>query len=174
MTPDNEKRLASDVGFAGDPVDYARFAERFAAWSAEIERAADEHGQPLNEQMTAIARAVGVRRPERIRLQLVEEIPFPWDDPELTRMGRQLGLVGEGIRGNAQIFGYAVLSVPSYARSPEKMAHEFVHVMQVEREGSFEAFVRRYLTEVRDFGYRQAPLEREAYAANERFSKNKP
>ncbi|MCC5806781.1 MAG: hypothetical protein JJU00_10680 [Opitutales bacterium] len=149
---------------------FARFASLYSAWSAEVERAASVHGTPLDARMKGVARAVGVSHPERIHIRIVEEIPFPWHDCELTEMGKQLGLVGDGIRGNAQVFGYAVLSVPEYARSVEKMAHEFVHVMQVEREGSFEAFVRRYLTEVRAFGYRRAPLEVEAYAANERFA----
>ncbi|MCC5838999.1 MAG: hypothetical protein JJT96_02660 [Opitutales bacterium] len=161
---------SEDTQGIDDTATFARFAALFSAWSAEIERAAHVHGAPLDAQMADVARAVGVRHPERIRLQIVDEIPFPWHDPELTKLGKQLGLVGEGVRGNAQIFGYAVLSVPEYACSVEKMAHEFVHVMQVEREGSFEAFVRRYLTEVRDFGYHHAPLELEAYAANERFS----
>ncbi len=157
----------------GDAAVYARFAERFAAWSAEIDRAALVRGDALDAKMEAVARAVGVCHPERIRIQIVDEIPFPWHDPELRETGQRLGLVGDGIRGNAQVFGYAVLSVPDYARSVEKMAHEFVHVMQVEREGSFEAFVRRYLTEVREFGYHRAPLEIEAYAANERFAEGR-
>jgi len=63
-----------------------------------------------------------------------------------------------------------VLSRAEFAHSIPKMAHELMHVRQVQEAGGFEPFLRNYLREVLTHGYRQAPYEIEAYAVNERYA----
>jgi len=50
------------------------------------------------------------------------------------------------------------------------VTHELVHVTQYERLGSFEAFLRPYLTEcITPPGYPNGPMEREAITVSERL-----
>jgi hypothetical protein len=44
-----------------------------------------------------------------------------------------------------------------------------VHVMQIERTGSFSVYALQYLTDLAKYGYAKAPLEVEAYKANKKY-----
>jgi hypothetical protein len=167
--PEAPVALGNDTHTLDDDAAVEMFARRFAAWAKVEEERARREGVPLRPRLREIAHEIGVTNVDQVRILVVDTIPFPEHDPFLVAMGQQLGLVGPGIVGNAQIFGEVILSRPEYAESDEKMAHELGHVMQVQREGSFEHFLIRYLHEVRQYGYRQAPLEVEAYALNERY-----
>jgi hypothetical protein len=50
--------------------------------------------------------------------------------------------------------------------------HELVHVAQWEHLGA-KSFINRYLTELKVYGYDEAPLEKMAYYAQSRFEINK-
>ena len=53
-----------------------------AEWAEEEEQRVLHEGVPLSEQEMTDANAIGVRRPERIRLLRVEAVPMP-TDPQL-------------------------------------------------------------------------------------------
>jgi hypothetical protein len=129
------------------------------AWAESQERAILRSGVPLAEGQLADARRVGVLQPERVRLLQVAEIPTP-DDPALAAAARTVGLLspfsvgltlGYGIFIRAEQWGRRVLVV-----------HELAHVMQYERCGGIEAFLRQYLHECVTAGYSGSMLEREA------------
>jgi hypothetical protein len=149
--------------------DIDRFAREFAAWAAPIEAQARREGRPLSPRMLVIAREMGLPDPEAPRVLVVDTIPFPHENAFLRDLGLRLGLIGPGITGNAQIFGEMILSRESFAHAIPLVAHELMHVRQVQAAGGFEPFLRRYLREVRTHGYRQAPYEVEAHAMNERY-----
>ena len=88
----------------------------------------------------------------------LRECPLP-DDPELGRQVRALGLGSDDAGGFGR--GYAVLIKPRFQSERWLLAHELVHVAQRERLGS-EAFIRRYLLELKTVGYGRSPLEMEA------------
>lgn len=146
------------------------FAHRYAGWAAGIEQQARQEGQALSPRMIEIAHEMGLSQPESLRILIKEEIPFPHEDDFLREIGLRLGLIGPGIVGNAQIFGEMVLSRAEFAHSIPKMAHELMHVRQVQEAGGFEPFLRKYLREVLTSGYSQAPYEIEAYAINESYA----
>ncbi|TVR50771.1 MAG: hypothetical protein EA425_09135 [Puniceicoccaceae bacterium] len=148
----------------------AAFVGPFARWAAVIDADALLRGEPLRPKLLKIGRELGLRAPEANRILVVDVIPFPHHDSALVETATRLGLIGPGIRGNAQVFGGSILSTPEFAASDEKMAHELVHLRQIERAGSFESFLRCYLEQVRTHGYHDAPYEVEAYAANERYA----
>lgn len=59
--------------------------------------------------------------------------------------------------------GHSILIVKGYM-SAWLVSHELRHVQQYEALGGVEAFIPRYLNEIAEFGYDNAPLERDARA----------
>ena len=49
--------------------------------------------------------------------------------------------------------------------------HELVHVIQYD-ELTQQGFIKRYIQEIKDFGYDNAPLEKMAYELEDRYKKN--
>jgi hypothetical protein len=116
-------------------------------------------GKPLDAPQRALARAAGVRHPERVRVARVDAIPRP-GDAQLREAAAQVGLLGPHTVGLA--LGYAVLLRSGFAEDAEVLAHELRHVRQYECYGSIKAFLSVYLPQLVQFGYAQAPLEVDA------------
>lgn len=119
-------------------------------------------GRPLAPEEQALARELGVRHPERVRVVVTGNLPWP-SEPALKREAVRLGLDTLPEAGRAM--GYAILLKPHAAGEPQALAHELVHVAQMERLGR-EAFLRRYFAELYQVGYTCSALEREARAAS--------
>ena len=127
-------------------------------WVNDVEIKLIDSGRPLSEDEVAIAKSVGVRSPERVRVVVLSEFPLPKNEvllAEATRYG--LGSNAEGGR----TMGYVILLKERFAKTRWIMAHELVHVAQQEKMGR-ESFLRRLMVEYELMGYRRAPLELEA------------
>jgi hypothetical protein len=127
-------------------------------WLNETEASLLEGGRRLSSVEIAIAQAVGVQEPDRVRIVVLGGFPMPEDDAlrmEAIRLG--FGSTAEGGR----TMGYVIMLKPRYAQARWVLAQELVHVAQQERMRR-EAFVRRFLVEQELLGYRRAPLELEA------------
>jgi hypothetical protein len=105
-----------------------------------------------------IARAVGVQKPDLIRVAGVEQLPLP-EQPALREAALQTGLLGPGAVGIT--LGYAVIVRRGHATTC-LLSHEFRHVYQYESAGSIAAFLPVYLKQIVEFGYDDAPLEIDA------------
>ncbi|MCU7553192.1 hypothetical protein OCL06_01115 [Alteromonas sp. ASW11-19] len=99
----------------------------------------------------------------------VDEVPFPYENFALKTFGEAVGLVGEGIVNNAQVFGYSIYVRNGFELDRPKLAHELVHVLQVER-ASLASVVTQHFSDMAEFGYDKAPLEVEASQANKTYS----
>ena len=128
------------------------------AWAKAQEAVGAELGRPLNEHAVSIALAVGVYRPERIRLVRAYDLPWP-GDPLLRKVAKSAGFLGSDTIGVT--FGYSVF-IRSGQDSPRVQAHEFRHVRQYEDAGSFSAFLERYFSQIASVGYIHADLEKDA------------
>ena len=127
-------------------------------WLNETETNLHKTGQPLSEADVAMARAVGVQQPERVRVIILAEFPVPENDDLLTEASKYgLGSEAEGGR----TMGYVILLKKKYSNERWILAHELVHVAQQEQIGK-EAFIRRFIAERELMGYGRAPLELEA------------
>jgi len=124
------------------------------ASAGEILRA----GRALDADGLALARSVGVLRPELVRVQSVATIPTP-DDPSLRRAAMYTGLLGPHVAGLT--LGHGIYIVSGHD-SPRLLSHECRHVHQYEVAGSIAAFLRVYLKQIADFGYEDAPYEVDA------------
>jgi hypothetical protein len=115
-------------------------------------------GEPLNEYSLALARQVGVVNPERIRLSFIVQLPLP-NDPILRQAALQTGLLGPNMVGLT--LGYGIY-ICHGNNSPRLLSHEFRHVQQYEQAGSIAAYLPKYLQQIVQFGYTDAPYEIDA------------
>lgn len=137
-----------------------RLLPKVIAWAEAQAAETLSRGEPLTDAELRLARAVGVRRPERIRLVEVPELPLP-GDPELRAAALETGLIGPQMAGST--LGYAIHVVEGH-RTSRLVSHECRHVHQYEAAGSIAAFLTEYLRQIVEHGYEDAPLEVDARA----------
>lgn len=129
------------------------------AWGHRLAQQIEDQGEPLAPHWQSIARQVGVREVQRIRLLKVSALPLP-DDMALVNAVRHYGLFGPGAVGLT--LGYGIVLAGAGANSPRILSHEFRHVHQFEQAGSLEAFIGQYVAQLAQHGYRNAPYEIDA------------
>ena len=142
---------------------------QYVDWAYETEKRGLESGAPLNVRELALAAEIGIQKPEKVRIVHVDEVPFPYENFALKTLGEALGFIGEGITNNAQAFGYSIYVRNGYELNRPKLAHELVHVLQIERT-SLEHVITQHFSDIAEFGYDKAPLEIEAFKANKQYA----
>lgn len=140
----------------------------YIEWAVQTEVKGLQQGVALAEPQLLIAKEIGIQSPEKVRLVYVDEVPFPRENVMLNAVGEALGFVGEGIINNAQVFGYSIYVRKGYPLTTPNLAHELVHVLQIERS-SLEQVITQHFADLITFGYDDSPLEVEAFKANERY-----
>ena len=134
---------------------------RATEWAIRLAAEASATGTYLDPQLVDIARRVGVRHPERIRLRVVDKVPLP-TDPMLAQAARQAGLAGEGMVGIT--LGNVVFVRSGHETDVRLLSHEFRHVAQYESSGGIAGFLEVHLRHLAAFGYEDAPFEIDARA----------
>jgi ADP-ribose pyrophosphatase YjhB (NUDIX family) len=137
------------------------------AWAAWQARRIARHGAPLSAAEREVAESVGVIEPERIRVLLVERIPFPGGGL-VDRLALRWGLPGTHVDGLT--LGHGIF-LRRHAATLRLLAHECRHVQQVEAAGSLMRFLADYLRQVARHGYEQAPFEIDARLAAARWAR---
>ncbi|PYT61401.1 MAG: hypothetical protein DMG35_09355 [Acidobacteria bacterium] len=133
------------------------------AWAEVQSHHVAQTGQSLDLAGLALARRVGVQRPELIRMKLVGQIRLP-TDPILQQAAIQTGLLGPETVGLT--LGHSIF-ITQGNLTPRVLSHECRHVYQYELGGSIAAFLPVYLQQIASVCYYDAPLEQDA-RANER------
>ena len=128
------------------------------AWAEEREAEILSAGQTLNVEGLSIARMVGVMSPERIRVTLVDRLPLP-SDPQLQQAALATGLLGPNMIGLTLGYG---LYICNGHFTPRLLSHECRHVYQYEQAGSIALYLPRYLQQIAEVGYDDAPFEIDA------------
>ncbi|MEO0343253.1 MAG: hypothetical protein AAF198_07435 [Pseudomonadota bacterium] len=123
-----------------------------------LEAHALEVGRPLSPQGIKLARSLGVRNPEKVRIVIVKKIP---KTNTAERIIQATPLVNPGTVIAGLAAGYGIFLAEGYGDKIWVLAHELVHTAQFERYG-MEEMTRRYLTESVVLRDRLIPLEREA------------
>jgi hypothetical protein len=134
---------------------------RAVSWAEAQSSIVLMNGDMLKPCELDLARGVGVVKPEKIRIGVVDHLPLP-TDTGLRSAAVQTGLLGPGMIGLT--LGYAVLIRRGHEASSRLLSHEFRHVYQYEAAGSIAAFLPGYLQQIVTFGYVNAPLEADARA----------
>jgi hypothetical protein len=131
------------------------------AWAEARAKKAAEVGTPLTPDEQNIARAVGVTKPELVRVEIVgDRLPMP-DEPILQAAALQAGLLGPGMVGLT--LGHSIFICRGH-KTRRLMSHELRHVYQYEQHGSIAGFLPVYLIQVLKVGYQNAEFERDARA----------
>jgi hypothetical protein len=128
-------------------------------WVSAKERVALENGVALRKNQLSDARDLGVRYPERVRIFLVAQIPFP-KHPILKAVTDITRLISEHTAGIA--FQYGIFIKSEFSSNRYLLAHELAHTAQYEKFGGISLFLQQYLSECLEYGYDNAPLEKEA------------
>ena len=130
------------------------------AWAEFQSQYVASSGMALQEEFLDIARRVGVKHPELIRVKLVDQLPLP-EESVLRQAAIETGLLGPNMVGLT--LGYSILLVQGN-EGVRLISHECRHVYQYEMFGSVEEFIPVYLQQLIEFGYENAPLEVDARA----------
>jgi hypothetical protein len=141
---------------------------QYIEWGYEIEAQGLKLGVPLDSEGLMLAKDIGIQSPEKIRIVYVDEIPFPHDNFALKMLGEAVGFIGDNIINEAQAFGYSIYVRKDYEFDKPSLAHEIVHVLQIER-ANFEDVTFQHLSDLTKYGYDKAPLEVEAFEANKKY-----
>lgn len=141
---------------------------QYVRWAATVEQQGLSQGVTLSVAEQALAAEIGVAQPAQVRLVYVDTVPFPLENPALKFLGETLGFVGQGIINNAQVFGYSIYVRQGFVLDRPKLAHELVHVRQVEQT-SFQYITVWHMLDLVLYGYKNSRIEAEAFLANERY-----
>lgn len=142
---------------------------QYIDWAYETDEKGLESGIPLNAQELSLAEEIGIKNPKKIRIVYVDEVPFPYENLALKTLGEALGFIGEGVINNAQVFGYSIYVRNGYELNRPKLAHELVHVLQIE-QSNLSHIITQHFSELAEYGYDKAPLEVEAFKANKEYA----
>jgi hypothetical protein len=138
-------------------------------WVSEMEKAILESGQRLSPQSRKDAEAIGVQRTDDVRIIGLDAIPLP-SDTGLRQLAVQTGLLTDRTIG--MTFGHGIV-IKNGSHGRGLIAHELAHVMQYERFGGIDTFLKEYIKEV-SFPprYPHGPLEREAAQIADRICRS--
>ena len=128
------------------------------AWANFQSEHVAREGQPLPPRLIEVARRVGVRMPERVRVKLVDQLPMP-EEPLLKQAAIETGLLGPQMVGLT--LGHSIFIVHGH-NTVRLISHECRHVFQYETLGSIEEFLPVYLQQIAINGYENAQLEIDA------------
>lgn len=148
---------------------YEKLLPQYVSWAIAIDHKGLKIGISLNKKEILLAKEIGVKYPERVRVIYVDQVPYPYENEHLKQMGLSLGLIGKDIVNEAQVFGYSIYVRKGYEFDRPRMAHELVHVLQIER-ASFSELLTQHISDLRKFSYENAPLEAEAFKANKKYA----
>lgn len=149
-----------------DPEQFKLLMPAAITWAEERQAEILTQGMPLTDFQLELARAVGVARPDKIRMIEVAEIPVPADEA-LRVAGKGLGLFDWSPAGRAIGYGVEIRLPLAEGPSPRKLSptlyrHEFRHVFQFEQYGSIALYLPEYLRAVLECGYFDSPFEVDA------------
>jgi hypothetical protein len=158
-------RLNAGVRYRVNHMDLLRELPRLLpgaiAWAEARAKRAAEVGSPLTADELDMARAVGVTKPEIVRIETVgDRLPMP-DDPTLQAAAIQAGLLGPGMVGLT--LGHSIF-ICKGCKTHRLVSHELRHVFQYEQHGSIAGFLPVYLGQVLQVGYENAAFEMDARA----------
>ena len=128
-------------------------------WAKRQESRILKAGVPLAASSLEDARRMGIRFPERVRVQAVDQVPEM--NPLLRIIAGKLGLCSPLTRGMSLRYGIFIHADCQGERA--LLVHELAHTLQYERLGGIKPFLKLYLYEcLVTPGYPFGPLEQEA------------
>ena len=128
-------------------------------WAQKMETDALTNGAELTPDQRVIAEQMGVESPERVRV-VVGKIPASSNVTLLLSM-QKIGLISDTVNGLT--FGHGIFIKDECKDDLAVLSHELRHVKQYEDFGAIPSFMKTYIEQVNEYGYRQSGLEQDAY-----------
>ena len=128
-------------------------------WAEAKEKVALKNGVPLSTSQMEDAKRVGVTYPEKVRIFKVPQIPLP-KHPVLKAAAEETQLITQTTVGLTVRYGIFIHS--DFSDDRYLIVHELVHTSQYEKLGGFLPFFRKFLLQLINIGYPDAPMEQEA------------
>lgn len=126
-----------------------------------------EHGRELTINEIKYAKSIGVKHPEKVRVMVTSDFPVP-TNKEVFKGFKELGFDSMFVAGITYRYGIYIKS--SWLVSKEYvLAHELIHVRQVEKTDNWKKYTRQYLIQAFSYEYFEMPYEHEAYKETENF-----
>ena len=150
------------------PNQFALILPLASEWAEAKEKVVLKNGIPLSNSQIEDAKLVGVIHPERVRIFKVPQIPFP-KHSVLKSAAEMTQLITPSTVGLTLRYGIFIHSDFSDDRC--LIVHELVHTSQYEKLGGFLPFLRKYLLQLINIGYPDAPMEQEAVKIAEKICK---
>jgi len=124
-------------------------------WFNDIEKQYLAKGRTLTTEEIQMARAIGVSRPEKIRVIILKDFPYPANETLMLHT-KNYGM-GSSAEGGRTMGNIIMLKAQ---RKDERwlLAYELAHIAQQEKLGR-NAYVRQFITELEMLGRKRAPLE---------------
>ncbi len=127
-------------------------------WADERSNEIQSNGMPLSSEEIDIARKVGVKHPEKVRVLETPSLPLP-ENPILREAAIGTGLLGPNMVGLT--LGHSIYICTGHM-TKRLLSHELRHVHQYEALESVEGFLTEYLSQIVTHGYTDSPLEIDA------------
>lgn len=124
-------------------------------------------GRNLNSDELDIAKKIGIKNYDKIKIFESSTIPKP-KDIMLLEVGKQLGLINAQTSGIC--FRYGIFIHENGMDKKATLVHELIHTLQYERFGSIELFLTQYSKECLELGYENSTLELEAIMKTKEFN----
>jgi hypothetical protein len=125
-------------------------------WFTRVENYGRAYGRPLADHEIELARQVGVKDLDAVRIFMVTSMPpVP---PELKELSKQhLNLADAA----GLTVGHTILIIKGNLNAP-LLKHELRHVHQVEEYPDAFSWLKAYIQQVLEVGYKNAPFEIDA------------
>ncbi len=127
-------------------------------WAEHHSESIQENGFCLTTEQIEIAKKVGVKYPQKVKLQEVDSIPFP-EDEQLRKAAEQIGFLSSSMKGLT--LGHSIY-ICKGNKSTQLLSHELRHVYQYETFGSIPEYLVEYLKQIVLAGYENSLLEQDA------------
>jgi len=138
------------------------------AWAESQSQYILDNGVPLSDKELTVARSVGVRSPEAIRILYLDRVLRP-TDPMLAEAVEQLHFLEPNTHGLT--LGHGIF-IRSDLIGDVQLAHECRHVYQYEQHGSIRTYLEAYIPDLLMYDYWNSPLEVDARNAAARYLRN--
>jgi len=144
-----------------------KLIDEVLVFALKSEAYALEHGRKLTVSETKYAKSIGVKHPEKVRVMISSDFPVP-TNKEVLKGFKELGFDSMLVAGVTYRYGIYIKS--SWLVSKEYvLAHELIHVRQVEKTNNWKKYLRQYLIQAFSYEYFEMPYEHEAYKTTENF-----
>ncbi|MGB1799611.1 MAG: hypothetical protein ACPHLK_02140 [Gammaproteobacteria bacterium] len=127
-------------------------------WAEDHSEKIQSEGIALTPEQIEIAKQVGVKQAEKVKILEVDKIPFP-ENEQLSQAATQIGFLDEAMKGLT--LGHSIY-ICSEHYTTQSLSHELRHVYQYEAFGSIPGFLVEYLKQIVLVGYENSLLVQDA------------